>query len=194
MSDANRLDRRGFLTRGFARALGQAADRLLDEIAPTRHIRPPGALPEPAFLAACTRCQECVPVCPVNAIRTLDADHGVARGTPVLDVAHTACVMCEDMPCAAACPTDALTRPANGWGDHAGGGGLTMASIVVDRARCLPYREVACGVCARVCPIGERAITLDGIGGPVFGTECTGCGICVTACVTNPSSLAATPP
>jgi len=188
VSDASRVDRRGFLTRGFARALGQAADRLLDEVAPTRYIRPPGALPEAAFLAACTRCQACVPVCPVSAIRPLDAEHGVARGTPVLDVAHSACVMCDDMPCVTACPTDALTRPEEGWG------GVTMASIVVDRARCLPYREVACGICARACPIGERAISLDDVGGPVFGADCTGCGICVTACVTSPRSLAASPP
>lgn len=188
MNDGSRVDRRGFLTRGLARALGQAADRLLDDIVPTHRVRPPGALPEAAFLAACTRCQECVPVCPVGAIRPLGAVEGVARGTPVLDVAITACAMCPDMPCAAACPTDALSVPAEGWS------GVRMASIVVDTARCLPYREVACGVCARVCPVGEGALSLNGAGRPVFGPDCTGCGICVTACVTSPSSLAALPP
>lgn len=188
MSDGSRLDRRGFLTRGLARALGQAADRLLDDIAPTHYIRPPGALPEAAFLAACTRCGECIPVCPVDAIRPLGAAEGVARGTPVLDVASTACVMCEDMPCASACPTDALTVPVDGWR------GVRIASIVVDTGRCLPYREVTCGVCALACPVGEGALSLDGAGRPVFGAECTGCGICIEACVTTPSSLAALPP
>lgn len=182
------LDRRGFLTRGLARALGQATSLLLDELAPARYVRPPGALPEAAFVAACTRCGGCVPACPVQAIRLLGPEAGLARATPVLDVATTACAMCADMPCAAACPTEALSAPAEGWS------GVTLARITLDETRCLPFRGVGCGVCARVCPVGEAALKLDAAGRPTFGPDCTGCGSCVTACVTSPSSLAASPP
>ncbi|MBX9928232.1 MAG: 4Fe-4S dicluster domain-containing protein [Gemmatimonadaceae bacterium] len=60
---------------------------------------------------------------------------------------------------------------------------------VVDAVRCLPFRDVACGVCARVCPVGEAALRLDERGRPVIGGACTACGQCIDACVTAPSSL-----
>ena len=72
-----------------------------------RYIRPPGALPEGDFLAACTRCSECVDVCPPKAIIKVAATGGLAAGTPYLHPLQQPCVVCTDMPCAAACPTDA---------------------------------------------------------------------------------------
>jgi Fe-S-cluster-containing hydrogenase component 2 len=45
-------------------------------------------------------------------------------------------------------------------------------------------------VCARACPVGPRALALDEEGRPVLKVEgCVGCGVCVRACVTSPSSL-----
>ena len=56
--------------------------------------------------------------------------------------------------------------------------------------RCIAFQSVECGVCARVCPLGEQAIGLDDAGRPVLYAEgCVGCGVCVRACVTTPSSL-----
>jgi Pyruvate/2-oxoacid:ferredoxin oxidoreductase delta subunit len=38
--------------------------------------------------------------------------------------------------------------------------------------------------------VGERALALDDAGRPVIKFEgCVGCGVCVRACVTTPSSL-----
>jgi len=38
--------------------------------------------------------------------------------------------------------------------------------------------------------VGEKALALDSGGRPVIRPEgCVGCGVCVTACVTSPSSL-----
>lgn len=181
------FDRRSFLVHGLARALGRAVEAMAERVAPPRYVRPPGALPEAAFLGACTRCGECMRACPVGAIVPLGAAHGVAAGTPSLEPALTACVMCEDMPCAAACPTDALTLPAGGWAV------ARLGQLAIDTERCITYRDVECGVCARVCPLGEAALALDARGHPRVGDACTGCGACVSACVTAPSSIAVHP-
>ncbi|MDQ3696538.1 MAG: 4Fe-4S dicluster domain-containing protein [Gemmatimonadota bacterium] len=181
------FSRRGFLVRGFAQALERAAGALSSSFLPASYIRPPGALPEAGFVAACTRCGDCGRACPVGAIITLPASAGFAGGTPALDLATTACIMCADMPCAAACPTDALTVPSDGWR------GIRLGRLEIDESMCIAHRDVACGVCARVCPIGPAALALDERGRPALGDACTGCGACVVACVTAPSSLSVRP-
>ena len=92
-NDGPPLDRRAFFTQGFRRALGKAVETVSERVAPSQYVRPPGALPEPAFLGACTRCGKCTDVCPVHAISPLPSDHGLAAGTPALDVASRACVI-----------------------------------------------------------------------------------------------------
>lgn len=186
MADAP-LDRRAFFSQGLRKVLGRAVDTVSDRVARRRHVRPPGALSEAAFLAACTRCGECSSACPVHAIAPLGTEHGLAAGTPALEVNVTACIMCADMPCAAACPTDALEVPDDLWRS------VKMSVIAIDTERCITYRDVSCGVCARACPVGETALAIDGLGHPVLGHACTGCGACINACVTSPSSIAATP-
>jgi ferredoxin-type protein NapG len=183
MSESGKLDRRAFFVQGLQRALREVVEGIGERVAPVRYQRPPGALPEPAFVAACTRCGACAEVCPVHAIIKLPPSHGLAAGTPVLDVAVTACIMCESMPCAAACPTPALAVPVDGWRE------ARVSRLVIEEDRCIAFRDVACGICARVCPVGDDALTLDARGRPVVGAACTGCGQCVNACVTTPSSL-----
>jgi len=180
------LDRRGFFTEGLQRAMREAVGALSERVSPVAYVRPPGALPEPAFVAACTRCGECVTACPVHAIFTLPPSAGLAGGTPTLDVATTACIMCETMSCAAACPTPALDVPAWGWRD------AKLARVSIDQGRCITWRDVECGICVRVCPV-EDALRLDDRGRPVVGAACTGCGQCIGACVTTPSSISADP-
>lgn len=182
------VNRRDFFARGLARALGRAAAVVGEGLAPARLVRPPGALPEVAFLAACTRCGGCADACPPRVIRLAPDRAGLAVGTPTLDPALGACLMCADMPCVSACPTGALAAPDDAWSS------VRLADIAIDRARCLPYREVACGICAAACPVGPDALALDAAGRPSVGAACTGCGQCITACVTTPSSLAARPP
>lgn len=181
------LDRRSFFSQGLTRALREIVGAVEERVVRAQYVRPPGALPEAAFLAACARCGECSAVCPVHAITKLPPSAGLAAGTPVLDVAVTACIMCESMPCAAACPTPALEVPAWGWRD------VQMAQVEIDASRCITYRDVECGICARVCPVGEDALKMDERGRPVIGAACTGCGQCLNACVTTPSSLTAQP-
>ena len=75
--------------------------------------------------------------------------------------------------------------PANGWL------GVRLGVLSLDVDRCITFHGASCGVCARSCPMGERALAMDKGGHPVLKPEgCVGCGVCVTACVTAPSSLA----
>jgi ferredoxin-type protein NapG len=181
------LDRRSFFSQGLTRALREIVGAVEQKVVQSQYVRPPGALPEAAFLAACTRCGACADVCPVHAITKLPPKAGLAAGTPTLEVGVTACLMCETMPCAAACPTPALDVPPWGWRD------VQMAKVVIDESRCITYRDVECGICARVCPVGEDALRMDERGRPVIGAACTGCGQCLNACVTTPTSLSARP-
>lgn len=177
-------DRRAFFqtTAGrLAKALARRAER---KVVQQRYLRPPGRLDEMAFLAACTRCGDCIAVCPVSAIVKASPQAGLAAGTPYIDPAVQACVACEDMPCAAACPTEALSVPERGWV------GYRMGSLELDPDRCIAFHGSECGVCARACPVGEKALAMDDDGRPVIKMEgCVGCGSCVRVCVTSPSSL-----
>ena len=177
-------DRRGFFRDTLGKVAREVARRAEDRVAPRRYFRPPGARPEPEFLALCTRCGDCVGVCPVHAIRNAPPSAGLAAGTPLLEPAVQACVVCHDMPCATACETGALVVPSNGWA------GVRIGALELDTERCITFHGASCGVCARACPVGEQALALDAAGRPVLRPEgCVGCGVCVTSCVTTPSSL-----
>jgi len=177
-------DRRGFFRDAFGKVFQEVARRTEEKVLPRRWFRPPGAAPEIAFVALCTRCGDCIDVCPVHAIVKAPANAGLAAGTPILEPDRQACVVCEDMPCARACETGALVVPPDGWA------GLHMGVLTLDPDRCITFHGAACGVCARACPVGERALAMDAGGHPVIKPEgCVGCGVCVTACVTTPSSF-----
>jgi len=74
-------------------------------------LRPPGALAENEFLAACIKCGQCVQVCPVEAIKLADGDEGFGLGTPYIDARVQACdFSCDATQCVLACPTGALSH------------------------------------------------------------------------------------
>jgi MauM/NapG family ferredoxin protein len=150
-------------------------------------VRPPGALAEAEFLAACTRCRDCVDACPPQSIFRVGPERGpTLEGTPVLYVEQRACHLCTDVPCAAACTTGAL-RP------------ITAAQIriglaLVDRELCLNNLGERCQACLDACPFPGRALALAGGREPVVhAAECTGCGLCVAACRSYPKALAVQP-
>ena len=175
--------------RGLLRsALGDWLERLMarteDRVITRRYFRPPGALPEIGFLAACTRCGACIEACPPHAIIKVRADGGLAAGTPYLDPTSEPCIACPTMPCAVACPTPALTVPQRGWA------GYRLGALELHPDRCITFRGTPCRVCADACPVGDAALAMDEAGHPVIRREgCVGCGVCVHACVTTPSSF-----
>jgi MauM/NapG family ferredoxin protein len=177
-------DRRDFFRQSFGEWAERMLERTEERIVQQKYFRPPGALPEMAFLAACTRCGACESVCPPHAILPVLSSGGLAAGTPSIDPRTQPCIACADMPCVRACPTGALTLPPNGWE------GYRMGALEFLPERCVTYQGTACRVCADACPVGEKALAIDDNGHPVVRPEgCVGCGVCVRECITSPSSF-----
>lgn len=166
---------------------------------PAQALRPPGALPEKEFLAACVRCGLCVRDCPYKTLKLADWGDGPALGTPYFNARQIPCEMCDNIPCVKACPTGAL--------DHAlvdiGKAKMGVASIV-SRETCLNLQGLRCDVCYRVCPVIDKAITLErthnarttkhAVFEPVVHAEyCTGCGKCEKSCVLSDAAIKVLP-
>jgi len=154
-------------------------------------IRPPGALPEPRFLAACVRCGECMKVCPTNALQPASNQAG-AEGlwTPVLvpkiGYCEYYCSLCTQV-----CPTGAIKELKIREKVK-----VRIGSAWIRKDRCIPYAlGRSCTVCEEKCPTSPKAVKLietetampDGTWAaqevPVVDLDlCIGCGICETKC------------
>jgi ferredoxin-type protein NapG len=105
-------ERRKFL-RSIAMTIGVSGIALLGMVPVlgkwVQRLRPPGALNEQEFLAACIKCGQCVQVCPVEAIKLADLSDGLGVGVPHIDPRDQACdFSCDGLQCVLACPTGAL--------------------------------------------------------------------------------------
>jgi len=177
-------NRRSFFRNLFGDAVGQVARAAESRMVQQRYVRPPGAVPEIGFLAACTRCTACADACPAGAIMSVPSRGGLAAATPFLEPGRIPCLVCEDIPCASACPTGALLPPADGWTDR------RLRRVEFHAERCITFEGRPCTVCADSCPVGSAALTIDTEGHPVLKAEgCVGCGACVRDCITVPSSF-----
>jgi MauM/NapG family ferredoxin protein len=154
-------------------------------------IRPPGALPEQPFLAACIRCGECMKVCPTNALQPA-SDQAGPEGlwTPVLvpriGYCEYYCSLCTQV-----CPTGAIKELKIREKTK-----VRIGSAWINKDRCIPYvLGRSCTVCKEKCPTSPKAIKLietevampDGTWAaqevPVIDLNtCIGCGICETKC------------
>lgn len=162
---------------------------------PATAIRPPGALPEKAFLGACIRCGLCVRDCPYEILKLAEVGDDVATGTPYFVARTGPCEMCEDIPCIPNCPTNALDH--NLTDINASRMGL---AVVSDQESCIAFLGLRCEVCFNVCPLRGDAITLElqhnarsgkhALFIPVVHSDaCTGCGLCEKACILEEAAI-----
>ncbi len=183
--NSQKLSRRQFFQRSL-KAATEASDQRSMEISKL-WFRPPFAAPELRFLDLCTRCHDCLRVCPTGVIIPLDERYGRrAAGTPALDLVSNACLLCEDWPCVQACEPKALSIPDEADEDDIPLG--PMATALIDESSCLPFLGPECGACRDVCPV-EGAFRFLGIRPFVDWKHCVGCGLCRQACVTDPKSI-----
>src|SRR3982750_3922758 len=70
-------------------------------------LRPPGAKVEKEFRETCSRCGDCVRVCPAQCIK-IDTTGQNGEGAPYIDTDAMPCVLCDGLLCMPACPTGAL--------------------------------------------------------------------------------------
>lgn len=166
---------------------------------PAIALRPPGALPEKEFLGACVHCGQCVTDCPYDTLRLSRFGSPVSSGTPFFIARDVPCEMCDDIPCAAACPTGALSKELSDIDDARMG-----VAVLVGKDTCLNELGLRCDVCYRVCPAIDRAIRLDlqhdersGAHArfiPTVDSEyCTGCGKCEASCVLPKAAIRVLP-
>jgi ferredoxin-type protein NapF len=140
--------------------------------------RPPGALIEPEFLKYCTRCYQCIDVCPADALHPAGITGGIPNiGTPVLD--WKKCIFC--MACIKVCPTGAIRKIPREE--------IDIGNAVINRDTCLTWTgESRCDICYNACRYD--AITLENTIFPVVLEDpCNGCGACERRCPTKPKSI-----
>ncbi|BDI07720.1 ferredoxin-type protein NapG [Sphaerotilus microaerophilus] len=170
---------------------------------PAQAIRPPGALAEDRFLAACVRCGLCVRDCPPQNLKLSRWGDGIAAdvaiGTPYFVAREIPCEMCEQVPCVKACPTGALDPALTDIAKAKMG-----VAVLIDQENCLNFLGLRCDVCYRVCPVIDQAITLEKVSNPrsdrhamllptVHAGACTGCGKCEKSCVLEQAAIKVLP-
>ncbi len=174
------------------RALGAG----LDDPDRARPVRPPGSVPEKAFLEMCIRCGECFKACPNDVLQI----QGFAQGleglwTPAVNADWAGCESSCNA-CGQVCPTGAIRALPLAEKRVA-----RMGLAIVNELTCLPHagRE-ACDLCVQECnAAGYHAIEytqvgteMDEAGDPIAGSgylapvvrndKCVGCGLCQTRC------------
>jgi ferredoxin-type protein NapF len=171
--------------------LGIAAGSVLAYIAgpvrakTSRSIRPPGALDESQFAGVCTRCGNCLRVCPSGIIERDIGKNGLANlFTPALhfedDYCQEDCIRCTQV-----CPSGAIV--------HLSLKEKTDIQIGLPRVNmnvCLLGDDRECSACKRWCPydairyvFSQEQYTLIPHIDP---QKCNGCGACEAICPTKP--------
>jgi ferredoxin len=158
------LSRRGFIVSAVSGLMAAPVMRLGGITGPNWNpglIRPPGALPEAAFLSRCIKCGQCMRICPTNVIHPAGWEAGLeGLWTPKLNFRvgtsgcqHT-CIACGNL-----CPTAAI-RPIRldertGRDSFSGRGPIRIGTAFVDRGRCLPWAMDRPVSCARRTPVSQ---------------------------------------
>lgn len=132
-------------------------------------LRPPWSLPEAQFIEACTRCDECISICPEKVIQKGQG------GFPEIVFKNSGCEFCEE--CLDVCKPKALNKPtedAQPW--------IIKAEI---KSSCIAYHGTICRTCGEACNDEAIHFKLEPgkVGEPILNLDnCTGCGFCIAMC------------
>lgn len=119
--------------------------------------------------STCTGCRLCETACSLRGSSEINPQKSKIRivkleGEADLTCIPVRCMQCEDPPCEAVCPSNAISTNA------------TTGARLIDKDRC-----IGCSSCVYVCPFG--AITLDRSQGSTFVCDlCDGDPLCVRLC------------
>lgn len=156
-------------------------------------IQPPGGR-ENDLLSKCIRCGECLRACPTGGLQPSISELGLeGLWTPVLmprlGYCDYSCNACGQVcPVHAIPPLDLSEKRKQGIG-----------SAYIDENRCIAWADrIECIVCEEMCPLPEKAITLEEVEAKSADGEtvmiplprvnrdiCIGCGICEYKCPVN---------
>lgn len=160
---------------------------------PAALLRPPGALPEIAFLSRCVRCGLCIKACPSNGLQPAWGTAWIEDiFSPVLIPRRGPCEP-DCNACGRVCPSLAiapLPLEHKQW--------AKIGTAEVQEARCLAFAENrACVVCQEVCPFGAidlvRVPNVAVAVPKVNAERCFGCGYCEENCPTARPAILAKP-
>lgn len=172
-----RVNRRQFLSINWEATVGFLGNFIGTQLEQERDFfRPPGAREELDFLTSCNRCGKCKDSCPEGILNLFTLSDGAKiLNTPYLNPNESPCTFCQS--CIDACPTDALSL--SGLLDNP-----SIGKAEILKHNCLTFKDVMCDYCFRSCPVKSAIELIDGK--PSINEEsCTGCGLCVTSCISE---------
>lgn len=135
-------------------------------------IRPPWSLTEERFTELCSRCDDCIEICPEYIL-----ERGSA-GFPRVNFQKGECTFCEK--CVNVCKTGAIEKTDTGtlpW---------TLKTHI--EQSCVAKKGVECRICGDSCDVEAIRFhyTPGAAAQPVIDdSACTGCGACVAPCPVN---------
>ena len=115
-------------------------------------LRPPGARSAGEFESVCSRCGDCVRVCPARCIRIESEPGGRGGGFPFIDPDAMPCVLCDGLLCMPACPTGALVPTPLAM--------IEMGTAAWLPELCVRSRGQDCTLCVDRCPVCPAALEL----------------------------------
>ncbi|WP_242523076.1 ferredoxin-type protein NapG [Thiocystis minor] len=141
----------------------------------------------------------CVRDCPYDMLHLARLGEEIPTGTPYFIAREAGCEMCEDIPCVAACPTNALDHDLTDIRDAEMG-----LAVLIDQENCIAFQGLRCEVCFNACPLRNEAITLDMQHNErsgkharfipvVHSGHCTGCGKCEEVCILDQAAIKVLP-
>jgi ferredoxin-type protein NapF len=142
-------------------------------------LRPPGAVDERLFKGLCSRCGNCVRVCPSKIIKPDTGASGTAGlVTPVLTMKSGYCIEgCNE--CGKVCPTGAIKNLTLSQKNK-----YVIGIPVIDKDKCWPWKGIReCDNCVTICPLEAIDNFIKSPPMPVVLKEkCNGCGKCEMIC------------